>query len=207
MNRKPLSSISVSQACSQRKPKLILKLPKFYDKAPTVMPDEPEVEPEEEEEELPPEEILAQAQQAARCARAKLSSRHPIVAYTLAYQRGDGSTTLRFVNQDDYSEQRIKINELNESSSTSSLPIVNENDKRHQLLAKHFLENGPFSSNASQCDSPFSSISKEELDLLIHTYGSEFLSAICCFINGLCQTIRRFSFGVCRSISIGFNQW
>lgn len=173
-----LSSISLSQACSQRKPKLILKLPKFYDKAPTVVPDEPEVEPveedEEEEEELPPEEILAQAQQAAQCAHDKLNSRQSIFAYSLDYQRGTNSTTLHYTNQDDDSEQTVKINECNENNSTSLLPIVNENDKRNQLLAKHFLENGPFSSNASQYDSPFSSTSKEELDQLIHTYGSEF---------------------------------
>jgi bromodomain-containing protein 7/9 len=164
-----VSSMNVSQSSSQRKPKLILKLPKYYEKTPVVIPDE-----EEDEEELPPEEILSQAQLALQCAREKLSLRHPISSYTLAYQRGNGSTSLCFVNQDDFTQQAVKINELNESSSTSSLPIVNENEKRNQLLSKHFLENGPFSSNASQYDSPFSSISKEELDLLIHTYGSEF---------------------------------
>ena len=174
-----LSSISVSQACSQRKPKLILKLPKFYEKIPTVVPDEPpEIESveenDEEEEELPPEEILSQAQHAAQCAREKLNLRQSIFAYTLDYQRGTNSTTLQYVNQDDDSEQTVKVNECNENNSTSLLPIVNENDKRNQLLAKHFLENGPFSSNASQYDSPFSSTSKEELELLIQTYGSEF---------------------------------
>ena len=174
-----LSSISVSQACSQRKPKLILKLPKFYEKIPTVVPDEPpEIESveenDDEEEELPPEEILSQAQHAAQCAREKLNLRQSIFAYTLDYQRGTNSTTLQYVNQDDDSEQTVKVNECNENNSTSLLPIVNENDKRNQLLAKHFLENGPFSSNASQYDSPFSSTSKEELELLIQTYGSEF---------------------------------
>jgi hypothetical protein len=169
-----LSSVSVSQACSQRKPKLILKLPKYYEKAPVVVPDEQQQQQEEEDEELSPEEILAQAQLALQFAREKLSLRSSISSYTLAYQRDNGSTSLCFINQDDFTQQAVKINELNESSSTSSLPIVNENEKRNQLLSKHFLENGPFSSNASQYDSPFSSISKEELDLLIHTYGSEF---------------------------------
>jgi len=164
-----LSSISVSQACSQRKPKLILKLPKFYEKAPVLIPDE------EDDEELSPEEILLQAQQAAQCAREKLTLRRPISSYTLAYQRANGTTSLRFVNQDDFSKQTITIGELNNlSSNESGLPIVNENDKRNHLLPRYFLENGPFSSNASQYDSPFSSVSKEELDLLIHTYGSEF---------------------------------
>jgi len=159
-----LSSISVSQACSQRKPKLILKLPKFYEKTSvSTIPDE------DDEEELSPEEILLQAQQAAQCAREKLNLRHPISVYTLAYQRANNTTSLRYVNQDDFSKQIINISELNNlSSNENGLPIVHENDKRY------YLENGPFSSNTSQYDSPFSSISKEELDLLIHTYGSEF---------------------------------
>lgn len=173
-----LSSMSISQACSQRKPKLILKLPKFYKEIPTIVPDEPEMElledEEEEEDELPPEETLAQAQQAAQCARDKLNARQSILAYTLAYQHESNSTTLQYINQDDDSEQIVKMNELIENNPTSLLPIVNEDEKRNQLLAKHFLENGPFSSNASQYDSPFSSTSKEDLDLLIHTYGSEF---------------------------------
>jgi bromodomain-containing protein 7/9 len=158
-----LSSISVSQACSQRKPKLILKLPKFYEKTSVSIPDE------DDEEELSPEEILLQAQQAAQCAREKLNLRRPISLYTLAYQRVNSTTSLRYVNQDDFTKQIINISELNNlSSKENGLPIVHENDKRY------YLENGPFSSNPSQYDSPFSSISKEELDLLIHTYGSEF---------------------------------
>jgi bromodomain-containing protein 7/9 len=166
------SSINVSQTSSQRKPKLILKLPKFYEKAPVVVASE-EPQPEEEDDELPPEEILAQAQLALRCAQEKLALRPPI-SYTLDYQRENNSTSLCYLNQDDDTQQLVKINDLNESSTTSSLPIVNENEKRNELLSKHFLENGPFSSNASQYDSPFTSVSKEELDLLIHTYGSEF---------------------------------
>ncbi len=153
-----LSSISISQACSQRKPKLILKLPKYYEKAPVQQ----QIPDEEDEEELSPEEILSQAQQAAQCARDKLNIRRPISSYTVAYQRLNGTTSLHYVNQDDFSKQIIPINEFNNLSSND------ENDKRN------YLENGPFSSNSSQYDLPFSSIPKEELDLLIHTYGSEF---------------------------------
>jgi bromodomain-containing protein 7/9 len=173
-----LSSISIGQACSQRKPKLILKLPKFYDKIPALVPDGGE-----EDDELSPEEIRSQAKQAAQCAREKLNLRRPIYSYTLAYQRANGASSLRFVNQDDFSEQTIRIGELSNLSSnengsnsniSSTLPIVNESEKRNNLTSKHFLDNGPFSSNASQYDSTFSAVSKEELDLLIHTYGSEF---------------------------------
>ncbi|CAF0871830.1 unnamed protein product [Adineta ricciae] len=170
-----LSSMSVSQACSQRKPKLILKLPKFCETIPAVIPDE-----EEEEEEYSPEEILLQAKQAAMCAREKLNLRPTICLYALAYQRANAKTSLLYVNQDDYSQQIVALGETNalstneNASISSALPVVNGNEQQTYLASKHYLENGPFSSNASQCDSTFSSMPKEELDLLIHTYGSEF---------------------------------
>jgi hypothetical protein len=148
------SSVSISQGSSQRKPKLILKLPKFYEKVPALAPDE------EDDEELSPEEILLQAQQAALCAREKLNLRHPSCSYTLAYQRTNGSSSLQFINQDDLSQQTITLGENNSNISSTS--------------EKYFLENGPFSSNAPQYESAFSSTSKDELELLIHTYGSEF---------------------------------
>ncbi len=149
------SSTSINQANSQRKPKLILKLPKFYEKVSASIPDE------EEDEELTPEEILLHAQQAAQSAREKLTQRRPLSSYTLAYQRANSSTSLQFINQDDFSQQTITLGESNNENLSSS-------------SAKYFLENGPFSSNATQSDSAFSSTSKDELDLLIHTYGSEF---------------------------------
>src|SRR5437762_1918896 len=80
-------------------------------KLPTLLADE------EEDEELSPEEILSQAQQAAQCAREKLSLRRPISSYTLSCQRTNGTTSLRFVNQDDLSQSQsqtrtITIGEL-----------------------------------------------------------------------------------------------
>jgi hypothetical protein len=159
-----LSSVSISQACSQRKPKLILKLHKFYEKPPTtIITDEEE---EEDEEELSPEETLSQALHAAQCAREKFSLQRPVCSYTLAYQRTNGTTLLQYINQVDFSRQTIPIGELARDDSGSS---STENEK-----CKSFLENGPFSSNTSQYDSTLSSINKDELDLLIHTYGSEF---------------------------------
>lgn len=162
-----LSSISVSQACSQRKPKLILKLPKFYDKpAPVIVePEEVEepVEEEEPEEEYSPEEILAQARLASRCARDKFDSRHPMTSYTLSYQRGNGTSSLRLINQDDSTEQSIALVEPSYLSSDDD-----------GSSARDFLEHGPFSLQPTHHDSSFTSMSKEELDLLIHTYGSEF---------------------------------
>ncbi|CAF5182547.1 unnamed protein product, partial [Rotaria magnacalcarata] len=109
----------------QRKPKLILKLPKFYEKPPTsVVPEE------EDDEELSPEETLAQAKQASQCAREKLRLHRSLCSYTLAYQRKKGSTSLRFVNQDDLSQQNIALVELdhlltNEDNLniSSALPI------------------------------------------------------------------------------------
>jgi len=177
--------MDIDQTSSQRKSKLVLKLPRYYEKLPTLLADE------EEDEELSPEEILSQAQQAAQCAREKLSLRRPISSYTLSCQRTNGTTSLRFINQDDLSQQQqsqtrtITIGELSNMPSSAGAPsasayhphptpIVNESEKRNHLLPRYFLDYGPFSSHAPQYDSSFSSISKDELDLLIHTYGSEF---------------------------------
>ncbi|CAF4753167.1 unnamed protein product, partial [Rotaria socialis] len=149
---------------------------KFYEKPPaSVVPEE------EDDEELSPEETLAQAKLAAQCAHEKLRLRRSLCSYTLVYQRNKGSTSLRFINQDDSSQQSVALVELDHLSTnednlniSSALPIVTEDVKRNHLPAKEFLENGPFSSNSSQYDSTFSSVPKEEADLLIHTYGSEF---------------------------------
>jgi bromodomain-containing protein 7/9 len=176
--------MDISLNDNDRKSKIVLKLPRYYEKLPTLLADE------EDDEELSPEEILSQAQQAAQCAREKLSLRRPISAYTLSCQRTNGTTSLRFINQDDLSQQQsqtrtITIGELSNLPSSAGAPsasayhphptpIVNENEKRNHLLPRYFLDYGPFSSHAPQYDSSFSSISKDELDLLIHTYGSEF---------------------------------
>ncbi|UJR31114.1 hypothetical protein I4U23_018622 [Adineta vaga] len=173
-----------NQTSTQRKLKVGLKLPKYYEKLPTLLADE------EEDEELSPEEILSQAQQAAQCTREKLSLRRPISAYTLSCQRTNGTTSLRFLNQDDLNQQQsqtrtITIGELSNMSSNTgasssqsyhshTTPIVNENEKRNHLLPRYFLDYGSFSSHAPQYDSSFTSLSKDDLDLLVHTYGSEF---------------------------------
>ncbi|CAF1470461.1 unnamed protein product [Rotaria sordida] len=182
------STINLNQTYPQRKPKLILKLPKFYEKISTSTPDDNNNnnnnnnnntnnnndDDDDGSDELSPEEILSQAQQAAQCVHDKLRLHHSLNTYTITYQRTNNITSLRVINQDDFSQHAITLTELNEDNLTSTLPIVNDNEKRYQLLARDFLDNGPFSSNISQYDSIFSSMSKEELDLLTHTYGSEF---------------------------------
>lgn len=176
---------TINDQDNRKSSKLVLKLPRYYEKLPTLLADE------EDDEELSPEEILSQAQQAAKCPREKLSLRRPISAYKLTCQRTNGTTSLRFINQDDLNQQQqsqtriITIGELSNMPSSAGAPssnayhphptpIVNENEKRNHLLPRYFLDYGPFSSHAPQYDSSFSSISKDELDLLIHTYGSEF---------------------------------
>ena len=37
----------------------------------------------------------------------------------------------------------------------------------------HFIENGPFSSNAPTQDNSYQNLSKEETDILLSTYGDE----------------------------------
>lgn len=168
------------------KPKVPLKLPKYYEKLPGLLVDE------EDDEDFSPEDVLSQAQQAAQCSREKLSLRRPQSIYKLTCQRPNGTTSLRFINQDDFSHQQqsqtrtITIGELSNMSTntngynhshtttTTTTPIVNETEKRNHLLPRYYLDYGPFASHAPQYDSSFTSLSKDDLDLLIHTYGSEF---------------------------------
>ena len=173
-----------STTITPRPAKVVLKLPRYYEKLSTLLADE------EDDEDVSPEEILSQAQQAAQCAREKLSLRRPMSAYTLSSQRTNGTTSLRFLNQDDLSQQQsqsrvITIGELSNLPSSAGAPsssayhpqptaIVNESEKRNHLLPRYFLDYGPFSSHAPQYDSSFTSVSKDDLDQLIHTYGSEF---------------------------------
>ena len=190
-----LSSISISQACSQRKPKLILKLPKIYNNPPaaaaaaatatttttttmttTTTATVVVVEEEEIEEstglvdDISPEDLLLQVQQASQIAREKFQQRQPIFSYTVAYQRRHAQSALRMVNQDDMSEQTIPLMDANHLS----LPTL-ESEKEQYNAVRDFLDHGPFSSQStSQNDSTLASLPKEELDLLIHTYGSEF---------------------------------
>ncbi|CAF3382035.1 unnamed protein product [Rotaria socialis] len=185
VNSNEQMDVSLNDADSvQRKSKIVVKLPRYYEKLSTLLGDE------EDDEELSPEEILSQAQHAGQCAREKLSLRRPMSAYKLLYQRTNGTTSLRFINQDDLSQhpsqtRTITIGELSNMPSSAGgpsanayhphpVPIVNESEKRSHLLPRYFLDYGPFSSHAPQYDSSFTSISKDELDLLIHTYGSEF---------------------------------
>lgn len=167
------------------KTKTSLKLPKYYEKLPGLLADE------EDDEDFSPEDILSQAQQAAQCSREKLSLRRPQSIYKLTCQRSNGTTSLRFINQDAFSQQQpqtrtITIGELSNMSTNTNgsttnhnyhshtTPIVNETEKRNHLLPRYYLDYGPFASHAPQYDSSFTSLSKDDLDLLIHTYGSEF---------------------------------
>jgi len=179
------NSVLTEPLSSHPPAKPTLRLPRYYEKLPTLIADE------EDDEEFSPEEILSQAQHAAQCPREKLSLRRPISTYRLTCQRNNGTTSLRFLNQDELNQhtqtqtRTITIGELSSLPSSAGAPqasayhpqptpIVNETEKRNHLLPRYFLDYGQFSSHAPQYDSSFSSITKRDLDLLIHTYGSEF---------------------------------
>ncbi|CAF0981682.1 unnamed protein product [Didymodactylos carnosus] len=204
-----LSTISISAACSQRKHKHT-RLPKYYEKLTTLINDE-------DEDELLPEEILAQAQQAAQCAREKLSLRHPddgerekqqhiakqslfnhnspthpVSSPTTNIITNSGALPINRIsslmnNESSVTCRTMTIGELNNDGTqivanaqpnyTRTSTIINEVEKRNHLSPRYFLDYGPFSSHAPSYDSSFSSITKDELDLLIHTYGSEFSAA------------------------------
>ena len=93
-----------------------MRLARYYEKLPTLLADE------EDDEEFSPEEILSQAQHAAQCPREKFSLRRPISAYRLTCQRGNGTTSLRFLNQDDLHQQSQSQTRTITIGELSSLP-------------------------------------------------------------------------------------
>ncbi|XP_055955506.1 bromodomain-containing protein 7 isoform X2 [Patella vulgata] len=128
---------------------------------------------------LSPEEILAQAQAAAKEAKEELTLRQPKTDFAFLRKREDGSTTLNILNPDNdgkvsETEKVVNIGTLigKLTSGTGTLAAYKE-DKRNKVTPINYLNYGPFSSYAPTYDSSFSTLSKSESDLLLATYGDE----------------------------------
>lgn len=174
-----------SNSIPNKKP--TLRLPRYYEKLPNLLAEE------EDDDESTAEEALIQAQQVGHHGREKFSLRHPNSKYLFSYQKPNGTTELNILNQteslnNNQSQARvITIGELSSLPSSAGGPsahalnsnsssFVNEIEKKNRLLPRYFLDYGSFSSHAPQFDSSFCTLPKDELDLLIHTYGSEFVT-------------------------------
>lgn len=128
---------------------------------------------------LTPEEILAQAQEAAKEAADMLTLREPKAQFGFLRRRKDGSTSLTILNQDNDgrvsdTEKVINLGAMATklTSGTGVLSSFKE-DKRNKISPVSYLNYGPFGSYAPSFDSSFANITKEESDMLMNAYGDE----------------------------------
>lgn len=131
------------------------------------------------DDDLSPEEILSQAQDAAQAAKNALTARKPKTDLGFLRMEDDGTTSMTILNpwNNGVVSSTQKVISLGDymgklKSGSGSLFKFKE-DKRNKVCPETYLCYGPFSSHAPSYDSSFASCTKEESDLLLHTYGGE----------------------------------
>lgn len=131
------------------------------------------------DDDLSPEEILAQAQEAAQRAKDQLTTRKPKTDLGFLRLGEDGTTSMTILNpwNDGMVSSTQKVISLGDymgklKSGSGSLFKFKE-DKRNKVCPETYLCYGPFNSHAPAYDSSFASCTKEESDLLLSTYGGE----------------------------------
>lgn len=150
-----------------------------------------------DEEIMEPDEIVAQAQEAAKSAADSLTLRQPRSTIGFLRRREDGTTSFTILNPDNTGISKLlprcypasssllpvsekeRIVDLSSSKlagklqqGVPALPAFKE-DKRNLATPVTYLQYGPFSSFGPVYDSSNANLSKEDSDLLISTYGDE----------------------------------
>lgn len=128
---------------------------------------------------LTPEQILRQAQEAAKEAAEMLTLRQPRSKFGFLRRRNDGSTTFNILNPDNRGivsekERVVNLGELNGKLASGTGGIAGfKEDKRNRANPVNYLNYGPFSSYAPVFDSSAANISKDDSDLLLTTFGDD----------------------------------
>lgn len=120
------------------------------------------------------EEILAQVQGAAQQAKQRISAKQRAHKMGFLRQHKDGTTTLNFLNRDENEgpEKVVTIGDLVGKLSTGSGQVLGmHTDQRNNVKPVKPMNYGPFASFAPTFDSRFSTLSAEETQLVLHTYG------------------------------------
>lgn len=127
-------------------------------------------------DDLTPDEVLVQVQSAAQKARSKVLGRKEARKMGFIRTRRDGTTSMRIIVDDtnEGPERVVTIGGLvgKLKEGTGQLQSFRE-DRRNQGKLVKTLNYGAFSSFAPVYDSRFSTLSKEETDLVLNTYGDE----------------------------------
>lgn len=127
-------------------------------------------------DDLTAEEILKQVQTQAKNAKSKLLDKKKARKMGFIRQRRDGTTSMQIL-LDDENEGPEKVISLGSftgklKQGTGQLYTFRE-DRRNQVKPVKPLYYGAFSSFAPIFDSRFANISKEESELIAHTYGDD----------------------------------
>ncbi|KAG8180474.1 hypothetical protein JTE90_026636 [Oedothorax gibbosus] len=133
------------------------------------------VEPEEDDDEMSPEEILQQAQRAAKAAADRLTLKRPNSKFGFLRQNENGTTTLSIVHPKS-GDKEVKVNlemlTSKISQGTGTIPGFKE-DAKNFVKPINYNNYGPYSTYAPHYDSTFANLSKEDSDLVLSTYGDE----------------------------------
>ncbi|XP_061394472.1 bromodomain-containing protein 7 [Musca vetustissima] len=125
-------------------------------------------------DDLTSEEILAQVQGAAQAAKKRLSAKEKAHKMGFLRQNKDGTTSLNFLIKDENEgpEKVVCLGDLVGKLKQGSGQVQGyREDKRNEAKLVKPLNYGPFSSFAPTFDSRFSTLNKDETQLVMETYG------------------------------------
>ncbi|XP_034098354.1 bromodomain-containing protein 7 [Drosophila albomicans] len=125
-------------------------------------------------DDLTSEEILAQVQGAAAKAKQRISAKQRAHKMGFLRQHKDGSTTLNLLIRDENEgpEKVVTIGDLVGKLPTGSGQVHGlHTDQRNNVKPVKPMNYGPFASFAPTFDSRFSTLSAEETQLVLRTYG------------------------------------
>ncbi|XP_017115878.1 bromodomain-containing protein 7 [Drosophila elegans] len=125
-------------------------------------------------DDLTGEEILAQVQNAAQQAKQRVIAKKNAHKMGFLRQNKDGSTTLNLLTKEENEgpEKVVTIGDLVGKLQTGSTQLqVRQVDKRNAMKPVKPLSYGAFASFAPTFDSRFSTLSAEETQLVLRTYG------------------------------------
>lgn len=143
-----------------------------------------QVDTDSQDDDLSPEEILAEARKAAKAAADRLTLSRPKSRYGFLRQHENGSTTLALLNPSSgkgtnkeangQAEMKVNLEMLTGklTQGTGSITRFRE-DAKNIVKPVNYLNYGSFASYSPQYDSMFASLTKEESDLVLSTYGDD----------------------------------
>lgn len=132
-------------------------------------------EPDDDDEDMTPEEILLQAQKAAKDAADRLTLKRPNSKFGFLRQGSNGTTTLAIVHpKSGENEVKVHLEMLTGKVSQGTGTIVGyKEDSKNLIKPVHYTNYGAYSSYAPHYDSTFSNLSKDDTELVLSTYGDE----------------------------------